>query len=57
MHPSAGPLPFAVSRSEVPGCAAGTVSQAAKELGVPQSLTSLGHVLLGSMSPILENDL
>lgn len=23
MHPSAGPLPFALSRSEAPGCAAG----------------------------------
>lgn len=57
MHPSAGPLSFAISRSKVPGCAAGTISQTAKELGLPQSLTSLGHFLLGSIGPILENDL
>lgn len=53
-----GSLPFAISRSGVPGYKLQElISQTAKKLGLPQSLTFLRALLASSVGPILKNDL
>lgn len=59
MHPSAGPLPFALSRSEAPGCAAGIHFTDGSRAGALTKSNLPWAFFAGQYTsrPVLENDL